>query len=154
MPHTPVLFRSSIAAAAMAAACLLAACAQPGGAQGEIFQATLSGAMEVPPVATGGSGEARLRFDPKAQLLYWRVTHGGLSGPVTAGHIHGPAGPGQVAPPVIPFTGRLDDAAIAGQVRITPEQLTQLQSGQWYVNLHTARHPQGEVRGQLRPGGH
>lgn len=141
--------RASLAAAALAAG--LAACAQPSPTRDEMFEARLSGAQEVPAVATSGSGEAQLRFNQQAQLLHWKVSHAGLSGPVTGGHIHGPAGPDQNAPPVIPFTVNLNAATISGQLRITPEQFNQLRSGQWYVNLHTARHPQGEVRGQLRP---
>ena len=50
----------------------------------------------------------------------------------------------------VPF-GSLGSDPIRGEARITPEQLGQLNSGQWYVNLHTARHPGGEIRGQLRP---
>jgi hypothetical protein len=51
---------------------------------------------------------------------------------------------------LIPFTN-LGANPITGEARITPEQLGQLDSGQWYVNLHTARNPGGEIRGQLRP---
>ena len=116
----------------------------------EIYAATLSGERVVPPVATGGRGAVEARFDHRTSLLEWQVTHSGLSGPVTMGHIHGPAGPEQNAPVLIPFGGNLNGGAISGQLRLTPEQHTQLESGQWYVNLHTARHPQGEVRGQLR----
>lgn len=135
----------------LAAAVTLAGCTGPQLSRPiEVYAATLSGEQEVPPVATAGAGTAEARYDTRTGMLDWTVTHGGLSGPITMGHIHGPAGPGQSAPVLIPFNGNLNAAAISGQLRITPEQHTQLESGQWYVNLHTARHPQGEVRGQLR----
>jgi hypothetical protein len=118
--------------------------------EGELYGGPLSAAQEVPAVASGGSGDAEVRYDPKTGFVHWRVSHAGLSGPVTGAHIHGPAGPGQNAGILIPF-GNLQATPITGQARITPEQLGQLSSGQWYVNLHTARHPGGEVRGQLRP---
>lgn len=137
--------------AALALAAGMAGCAASTPADDELFEARLSGGQEVPAVATAASGEAQLRYDHRAQLLRWQVSHAGLSGPVTGAHIHGPAGPEQAAPPVIAFTGSLNAVTISGQARITPEQYIQLRSGQWYVNLHTARHPQGEVRGQLRP---
>jgi len=129
---------------------VLAGCAQTRGEPPETFEAVLSGAQEVPPVDTAASGQAEVEFRPAAGLVRWRVTHSGLSGPVTGAHIHGPAGPGQDAPVLIPF-GQPGANPLTGEARITPEQLGQLASGQWYVNLHTARHPGGEIRGQLRP---
>lgn len=147
MPNRSVLLR---AAAPAVIALLLAGCAQTRGEWPETFAATLAGAQEVPPVASSATGQAEVDFRPALGVVRWRVSHAGLSGPVTGAHIHGPAGPGQNAPVVIPF-GNLQANPITGEARITPEQLGQLNSGQWYVNLHTARHPDGEIRGQLRP---
>jgi hypothetical protein len=144
-----ILLRGACAALLVSAG--LAGCANYGGAAGQqLFDATLSGAQEVPPASTAGSGKANVRYNPATTMLSWSVTHTGLSGPVTAAHIHGPAGPGQNAGVVIPFTN-VGAATITGEARLTPEQLGQLTSGQWYVNLHTAAHPGGEIRGQLRP---
>ena len=36
-----------------------------------------------------------------------------------------------------------------GGVHLTDEQADQLLAGQWYVNIHTAAHPDGEIRGQV-----
>ncbi|MEJ8835872.1 CHRD domain-containing protein [Ramlibacter sp. AN1133] len=115
----------------------------------ETFTASLSGAQESPPVNTGGNGNAEVTYDRNTSMATYRVTYGGLSGPATAGHIHGPAGPGQNAGVAVPFSN-VGTSPIMGQVKLTPEQFTQLASGQWYVNLHTAAHPAGEIRGQLR----
>lgn len=144
-----VLLRGACAALLVSAG--LAGCANYGGAAGQqLFDATLSGSQEVPAATTAGSGKANVRYNPSTTMLSWSVTHSGLSGPVTAAHIHGPAGPGQNAGVVIPFTN-VGAATITGEARLTPEQLGQLTSGQWYVNLHTAANPGGEIRGQLRP---
>jgi hypothetical protein len=116
----------------------------------EHFDATLDGAQEVPPVATAGTGKAELHFNERTLTLQWTVTYSGLSGPVTGAHIHGPAGPGQNAGIRIPFTGNLNVSPIRGEAKLTPQQANELTAGQWYVNLHTAQHPGGEVRGQLR----
>ncbi len=142
-----IFLRGACAALLVAGA---AGCAQMRGSGQQLFDAGLTGAQEVPPVSTPASGTADMRYNTGTNMLSWSVTHSGLSGPVTGAHIHGPAGPGQNAGVVIPFTN-LGAATITGEARITPEQLTQLASGQWYVNLHTARHPGGEIRGQLRP---
>ena len=96
-------------------------------------------------------GSAEVVFDHANSTIRWTVQFHGLSGPVTAAHLHGPAAPGQNAAVVVPLAGAPQATPLRGEARITAEQFGQLASGQWYVNLHTARHPQGEVRGQLRP---
>lgn len=143
----PMFLRSAAALAIMFG---LAACGQLRPSQKmEIFEASLSGAQEVPPVASSGTGRAELQYNENTGNLRWRVSFSNLSGPVVAGHIHGPAGPGQNAGPVIPFTGNLNASPITGEAKISQQQLAQLMAGQWYVNLHTPMHPQGEIRGQL-----
>ena len=144
------LFLRTACAAALAAIAL-AGCASMRGAATtqQTYQASLTGTEEVPAVTSTGTGTADVRYNSNSQMLSWSVTHSGLSGPVTAAHIHGPAGPGQNAGVVVPFTN-VGAATITGEAKITPEQLAQLTSGQWYVNLHTARNPGGEIRGQLR----
>jgi hypothetical protein len=137
--------------AVLAAATALAGCGHMRSGDAERYEASMTGAQEVPPVATTATGSADVRLNRGTSMLSWTVTYSGLSGPVTAGHIHGPAGPGQNAGVLIPFTGNLNAPPIHGEMHLTPEQVTQLSSGQWYVNLHTARNPGGEIRGQLRP---
>jgi hypothetical protein len=116
----------------------------------QVYEASLAGTQEVPPVSTTATGSAEVRYNPGTSMLSWSVTHSGLSGAVTGAHIHGPAGPGQNAGVVVPFTN-VSASPITGEARITAEQAGQLSSGQWYVNLHTAANPNGEIRGQLRP---
>jgi hypothetical protein len=145
--------RRALGLQAVAAVLLLAGCAAPGGTPvPEIFEARLDGAQEVPSVPTPATGAARVQLDAHG-VMRWTVRYEGLSGPLTGAHVHGPAGPGQDAPILIPLAPAAGAATLSGQVRLTPEQVAQLASGQWYVNLHTARHPGGEIRGQLRPPG-
>lgn len=147
--RTSFLLGASLAAAMLAGT----GCSQMRTAPSEtdFYTATLSAAQEVPTNPSAGTGAAEVQVNRGSGMLQWRITYSGLTGPVTAGHIHGPAGPGQNAGVLVPFTGDLNAQPITGAVRITPEQMAQLSSGQWYVNLHTARHPGGEIRGQLRP---
>ncbi len=82
------------------------------------------------------------------KTLTWTVTYSGLSGPVTAGHVHGPAAPGANAGVLVPFSGDLA-SPIKGSATLTDAQISDLEAGKLYVNLHTADNKPGEIRGQL-----
>jgi hypothetical protein len=117
------------------------------------FTVSLTGGDQVPAVQTPGAGKAELTYDPANRKVTWSITYSGLSGPVTMAHFHGPASPGKNAPVTlwlarqgIPITG-----PIGGGATLTPEQAEQFAAGQWYINLHTKDHPDGEIRGQVRP---
>ena len=144
-----VFVRTSVVVALAGA--MLAGCGAMRPSQStEIYEATLSGGEEVPPKATGGSGQAEVHYNRNTGMLHYKVTYSGLTGPVTAAHIHGPAAPGANAGVLIPFTGALNVSPFEGDVHVTPEQIAQIASGQTYVNLHTAQNAGGEIRGQLR----
>ena len=81
-------------------------------------------------------------------VLSWTVTYAGLSGPTTGGHFHGPAMAGQNAGVVVPLGGSLA-SPIKGMATLTAAQESDLMAGKWYLNLHTAAHPGGEIRGQV-----
>jgi hypothetical protein len=49
----------------------------------------------------------------------------------------------------VPIDGALA-SPIAGSATLTDEQITQLQGGMWYFNVHTAEYPDGEIRGQVK----
>jgi hypothetical protein len=95
-----------------------------------------------------GLGEVVATYDPSTLMLTWHVTYAGLSGPVVAGHFHGPATPGKDAPPVIFFQPPLT-SPIDGSQKLTLDQVSQLLGGLYYVNLHTKAFPAGEIRGQV-----
>ncbi len=107
----------------------------------------LSASNEVPPNSSSGSGTAKVTLD--GNVLKWNVSYSGTTGPVTAGHFHGPAQPGANAGVVVPFAGPLA-SPIIGSATLTPAQVDQLKAGMWYINLHTAAHPGGELRGQVK----
>jgi len=109
---------------------------------------SLTGAQEVPAVTTGGSGTIDTTFDKSTNVLTWTINYAGLSGPVTAGHFHGPALPGANAGVALPFTGDLA-SPIRGKATLTAAQAADLTAGRWYANLHTAKNPGGEIRGQV-----
>ena len=108
----------------------------------------LSGASEVPPVMSSASGTVEATLNKQTSELSWTVTYSGLSGPATGAHFHGPAMAGANAGVVVPMTGSLT-SPIRGTASLTAAQVADLMAGKWYVNLHTAANPNGEIRGQF-----
>jgi hypothetical protein len=113
------------------------------------FKARLSGATEVPPTASGGEGELEATYNPSNHELDWRLRFSGLTGTVTAAHFHGPAGPGANAPVAVPINSTFVGTWQRGEVKLTDTQAADLLAGRWYVNIHTAQFPGGEIRGQV-----
>lgn len=146
-----MMSRKTLLGTAIAATAItLAGCGQMRPSQKvDIYQARLTGAEEVPPVNTAANGMAEIQLNTNTNVLSWKVTYTGLSGTATGGHIHGPAAPGRNAGVVIPFTN-VAAQPLTGQTTITPQQYGDLAAGRWYVNIHTAANPGGEIRGQLR----
>ncbi len=112
------------------------------------FTTRLAGGNVVPPVRVGGSGTLDALLDRRTGLLRWKMTYRQLSGPVTEAYFHGPAEIGANAAPVLRFHAPVR-SAYEGRATLTREQAAELLAGRWYVSLQTARHPGGELRGQL-----
>jgi hypothetical protein len=111
------------------------------------FKATMTGAQEVPAKTTDGKGDVLATLDTAKKTLSYAVVYTGLSGPATAGHIHGPAAAGANAGVAIPFTSAV--SPIVGTATLTDAQVADLMAGKMYANVHTAANPGGEIRGQL-----
>lgn len=131
---------------------LIAAVAAASAAQAAVttYKASLNGASEVPAVKTAGTGSAAVNVDPATKELSWRVEYSGLTGPAVAAHIHCGAPAGKNAPVAVPL-GKAPNLAspIVGSGKMTDAQLAELKAGKCYVNVHTAKHKPGEIRGQL-----
>ena len=112
------------------------------------MKATLDGKTEVPPNASAGTGTADIDYDPASKKLSWKVTYSGLSGPATAAHFHGPAAAGANAGVKVPITNPAT-SPVEGSATLNDEQAADLMAGKYYVNVHTAANPGGEIRGQV-----
>lgn len=145
MMNRTIFLRAAVAAGV---AFGLAACASKPPANVAQLTASMTGAQEVPPNTRPGTGMAEVSYNRDTGVLSYKVSYSGLSGPVTGAHIHGPAGPGANAGIVVPFNA--GPSPITGEAKINPAQAGDLLAGLWYVNLHTAAHPPGEIRGQLQ----
>ena len=107
----------------------------------------LSGAEEVPPVTTSGSGSGSFRIAEDG-MVSGSVTTKGVPG--TMAHIHMGA-KGQNGPVIVPLSKDGDTYSVPPGRKLTASQLEAFKKGNLYVNVHTAKNKGGEVRGQLQP---
>jgi CHRD domain/Bacterial Ig domain/PKD-like domain/Ig-like domain CHU_C associated/CS domain len=111
---------------------------------------TLSGASEVPANASTATGIVSGTFDKVTKQLLLTISFNGLSANASAAHIHKGA-VGANGGVVIGFSGV--PAATSGSFTysgtLTAGQETDLLAGLYYVNVHNASFPGGEIRGQL-----
>ncbi|HMJ71136.1 MAG TPA: CHRD domain-containing protein [Cyclobacteriaceae bacterium] len=112
------------------------------------YNATMNGTSETPPNATTATGTAVLTFDNTTKIFTMTVNYTGLSGAATAAHIHKGA-VGVAGDPVFPISGSLTSPITLTSVALTAAQEADLKAGMYYVNVHTAAYPGGEIRGQL-----
>ena len=139
--------RSFLAATAIAASLV----ALPAFAETVPIHATMTTASEVPPTKGNGSGTMTGTLDSTSGKLTYTIDYKNLTGPATAAHIHGPALPGANAGVVVPIANPVSSGE-NGTATLTPAQMTDLEAGKYYVNVHTAENKGGEIRGQIMTG--
>jgi Cu/Zn superoxide dismutase len=114
---------------------------------GTFFTANLTGDQENPPIAGGGRGTGTFVLHQGRSELTYKITVTGLSGGITAAHIHGGAiGANGGVIQVLAFVNGTSTGTWAG---MTAAQVRELMAGNLYVNIHTAANPGGEIRGQI-----
>jgi hypothetical protein len=115
------------------------------------LQAAMDAAEEVPnPGPAGAKGTAKLVVDDAANTLCYELTWEGIEDP-TAAHVHTGA-KGVAGPVAVDF--KLKDNGPKACVPADPTVLGSIRDnpGGHYVNVHTADHPRGAIRGQLAAG--
>jgi len=133
-------------------------------AQSKVFNLTLSPTNETPPCADAGTaatGTAKVTIPADNASVLVEATYSGLSGPVTAGHIH--SGTAAAAGPVVlPFSAPLDSpftktltatdyvAASGAPADFTSFVNALKAGGAGYLNLHTAACKGGEIRAEIQ----
>jgi hypothetical protein len=125
-----------------------AAVAFAGPAFADKYKVMLDAKSEVPPNASTATGTADVDYDPATKKLTWTLTYSGLTGAATAAHFHGPGEPGKVAGVKVPIPGATSSPA-EGSATLTDEQAADFLAGKYYINVHTAANPGGEIRGQV-----
>jgi len=121
-----------------------------------LFEAQLTGAEEVPPTGSPGTGFGTVRLDDVALTIDVDLTFNGLTAPSTAAHIH-EGDFAQLGPIEFPLSL---GAALGQQSGTIPHQSFPLLEGDedveeflaegYYFNVHSSAFPDGEIRGQIR----
>ncbi|WP_395060503.1 CHRD domain-containing protein [Polaromonas sp.] len=147
MANFPRIIRAALAASAVVL--VVAGCGMMQKTSPMVALTTqLRGANEVPPVASAATGQVDAMFNKETNVLRWELKYDNLSGPATAGHFHGPALVGANAGVALGWASPVSSPMI-GQATLTPAQAADLLAGRWYANIHTAKFPGGEIRGQM-----
>jgi len=120
------------------------------------YAADLRGSNESPANSSTAFGSSFVTIDTINNVLSWEVNSSGIASPTLA-HIHGQAAAGTNASVVIAFAtsaAGIPNGRTKGSVPIgtlSPENLNALftNPSNFYVNVHSAAFPGGEIRGQL-----
>jgi hypothetical protein len=93
-----------------------------------------------------GTGTIKIAAD---KSVSGSIKTSGIDG--TGAHIHvGP--PGQSGPPIITLNKGTNGLwSVPTGSKLTDEQYASFKAGNLYVNVHSAEHGPGEIRGQLKP---
>jgi hypothetical protein len=114
--------------------------------------AKLTAKAEVPAqVVKNTKGAGSFTGTLTGNKLVWTLTFSGLSGPAAASHIHlGKAG--KAGGVVVPLcAGAKCKSGVHGTATLSAAVLKAVKTGGAYVNVHTAKNPNGEIRGQIAP---
>ena len=129
-----VLIRSGAGAARVAA---LAGC--------KVVQAPRRSGL--PTKLNCGGASVTLPAAPGQWRFFWRLSVFGLSGPATSAAIH-MAAVGHSAAPAFAMCAPCRTVS-HGQLAMTADQASSLANNAAYVDVTTAAHPDGEIRGQI-----
>jgi hypothetical protein len=112
------------------------------------LSATLNAGQEIPmQVVKNQSAHGSFTATLSGTHLVWKLTFAKLTGPATAAHIH-LGGMGKAGNVVVPLCTPCK-STMKGTATISASLLKTIKKHGTYVNVHTAKNPNGEIRGQL-----
>jgi hypothetical protein len=172
MKHSRITGLAAAAVLATVGVAGLAAAGDDDESERRSFKAELKGFTEVPSVSSTGSGEFRARVSQDDTSIEFELTYENLEGATTsAAHVHlgqkavnggvsfflcGGGGRPACTPDSGTFTGTVTAADVIGPTAqgIAAGEIAEIirgmRAGVTYANVHTDKHPGGEIRGQLR----
>lgn len=112
------------------------------------FSAALNIGQEKPhPKGTKAGASGRFTATLTGTSLKWKLTFTHLSGPATAAHIH--MGVKGVNGGILVTLCGPCMSPVSGTSALTAAEIADLKVRKLYVNVHTTKNPNGEIRGQI-----
>jgi hypothetical protein len=144
--------RKLIALFVAGAVCAMAVAALAGAAnKSTVWTAPLTSRQEVPKqVVKTPLAHGLFKATLNGSKLSWKLTYSKLSGPATAAHIHMGA-KGTAGNVVVALCGGTPacKSGLSGTTTLTSAMTSAFKKHLLYVNVHTAKNPNGEIRGQI-----
>ncbi len=110
-----------------------------------ILSAVINEAQEVPASGSAATGSMIGTYNTTTNVLSYIISYSGLT--PTAMHFHGNAAAGANAGVKAGIT--VVPSPISGTVMVAEVDEAAVLGGMWYINIHTAAFPGGEIRGQV-----
>ena len=113
------------------------------------FKATMDVAQVVPHAkGTKAGASGTFRATLTGTTLKWTLTYTHLTGPAIAAHIHlGARGKNGIA--VVALCGPCKSPLSGSANSVTDDVAALMSKGGAYVNVHTDKNPEGEIRGEI-----
>lgn len=121
-----------------------------------VFEGRMNGAQVVPAVTTGARGAVKVVLNTEETQIKVFAGFRNLSSEQTTATINGPALAGETAEMIfeLPAVGGTNGHFAVATFDVTAEQVAQLRSGLWYIQIGSTDNPTGEIRGQIRNRSH
>lgn len=125
------------------------ASSSPAPTAGTSLVTKLVGTNEVPPDKSTATGTAKITVDVQRDQVCWNLSVQKLQGTVTQAHIH--RGPVGTVGPIVLHLSPPAGGSSQGCKGVGPPLARGIvkQPDAYYVNVHTDKFPDGEIRGQL-----
>jgi len=132
------------------------------------FKAILTGANEVPPVTTNAFGTLFIRINEDSTGFFYELTIDSAQNILSSGGAHLHCAPDGRTGEIIMFLAEEIPGGVNGNFQISGDKskfdivdavcgsnilelIASLNREGVYVNVHSERHPTGEIRGQVQP---
>lgn len=107
--------------------------------------AHLLGSSEIPATQSDAFAEAQFTYDSVSRALQYYLNYDGVA-PAKV-DLHGPAAANEKASVVLNMP--LSESPVSGTVQLTLAQGQELLAGKMYLDIHSQKYPDGEIRGQI-----
>lgn len=113
------------------------------------FKAALNIGQEVPhPKGTKAGAAGKFNATLTGTSLKWTLTFAHLTGPATAAHIHTGVR-GKAGNVLVALCGPCTSPAQGTATGLTAAEIKTMEKAGTYVNVHTSKNGNGEIRGQI-----